>query len=198
MLLYDKLSGYNLILGSQSPRRQYLLKELGLPFEVKVLENIDEIYPAELDIYKVPEYVARIKANTYRSFITQATLLITADTIVIHRNEILGKPANYDEAIQIINRLSGNKHTVITGVAITSNNRQTLFSASTDVYFSKLSDEEIQYYIKKYKPYDKAGAYGIQEWIGYVGIEKIEGSYFNVMGLPIQKLYRELTEFLTE
>jgi septum formation protein len=197
MLLHNILNDYDIILGSQSPRRHYLLKELGLEFEVKVLNGIDESYPADMNIYEVPEYLARVKAKAYLSSLTDNSILITADTVVILENEILGKPADYKDAVEIINRLSDNKHTVVTGVAITSLVKQVVFNASTDVFFKKLLEEEISYYINQYKPFDKAGAYGIQEWIGYIGIEKIEGSYFNVMGLPIQKLYKELINFLT-
>lgn len=192
--LANHLSGYSITLGSQSPRRKELFAGLNLPFAVKVLE-VDERYPAEMSAEEVPEFLARLKALPFRQNFQSNDLLITADTIVLIDNEVLGKPMDYEHAFEMLKRLSGKKHVVITGVCITSADKQSTFSDHTDVYFRSLSDDEIDYYLTHYRPYDKAGSYGVQEWIGYVAIEKIEGSYFNVMGLPIQRLYEELLNF---
>ena len=193
-MLANHLSKYSITLGSQSPRRKELFDGLNLPFSVRVIE-VDELFPAEMRAVDVPEYLAVLKAVPFQESFHADTLLITADTIVLIEDEVLGKPLDYEHAFTMLKRLSGRKHVVITGVCITSNDKQITFSDHTDVYFKSLSDEEIDYYLTHYQPYDKAGSYGVQEWIGYVAIEKIEGSYFNVMGLPIQRLYEELLKF---
>ncbi|MCL6103757.1 MAG: Maf-like protein [Bacteroidetes bacterium] len=192
--LANHLSKYSITLGSQSPRRKELFAGLNLPFSVKVLE-IEEVYPAKMSPLAIPEYLAALKAIPFKNDFQSDSLLITADTIVLIENEVLGKPLDYEHAYKMLKQLSGKKHVVITGVCITSSDKQITFSDRTDVYFKSLSDDEIDYYLTHYQPYDKAGSYGVQEWIGYVAIEKIEGSYFNVMGLPIQRLYEELLKF---
>jgi len=192
--LAEHLSDFSLILGSQSPRRKELFAGLNIPFSVEVRE-IDEIYPNEMNPLEVPEFLAALKSTPFRKNFKQNGLLITADTIVFIDGQVLGKPLDYEHAFEMLHKLSGNKHVVITGVCITSVDKQITFSDHTDVWFKNLSDDEIDYYLKHYEPYDKAGSYGVQEWIGYVAIERIEGSYFNVMGLPIQRLYEELLRF---
>lgn len=192
--LANQLSKYSIILGSQSPRRKELFEGLNLPFSVEVRE-VDELYPAEMQALEVPEYLAVLKAVPFKEDFKADELLITADTIVLIESRILGKPMDYAHAFEMLKQLSGKKHVVITGVCITSQKKQITFSDHTDVYFKTLTDNEIDYYLTHYRPYDKAGSYGVQEWIGYVAIEKIEGSYFNVMGLPIQRLYEELLKF---
>ena len=172
-----------------------MLKEIGVNFEVKVLEEIEEAYPDNLSKTEIPVYLAELKAKAFKNIIHNNTLLITADTIVWMNNRVIGKPVDKEDAIRLLKKLAGIMHQVITGVCITTVNRTTSFYAMSDVYFSKLTDEEINYYIDTFKPYDKAGAYGIQEFIGYIGVERIEGSFFNVMGLPIHKLYNELKKF---
>ncbi len=188
------LNKYQIILASQSPRRQQLLKELGLNFSIEVRE-IDEVYPAHLQREEIPVYLAQLKAKVFENSLSKNQLVITADTIVWLNNHVLGKPTDFDDALNMLQSLSGNTHTVYTGVCLKSLSKETTFWAKTDVHFKVLSEEEITYYLKTHKPYDKAGAYGIQEWIGYIGIEHIEGSYFNVMGLPVQKLYEHLKRF---
>jgi septum formation protein len=194
-MILKNLQNKKIILASQSPRRHHLLKSIGLEFDILSGIETDESFPADMAVDKVPLYLAKKKAETFQSFVDEKTILITADTIVSFGNDILNKPQNSEDAIKMLKILSGNKHTVITGVCITAKNKQKLFNAFTDVFFDNLNDEEIKYYINNFKPFDKAGAYGIQEWIGYIGIKKIEGSYFNVMGLPVQKLYEELKYF---
>jgi septum formation protein len=195
-MFFDNLKKYNkIILASQSPRRQNLFKELGLDFEIKVIDGIEENYPEELKEEEIALYLAKLKSKPYQAEVENHNLVITADTIVLLNGQIIGKPVDHADAIDIVGRLSGNMHRVITGVCLTAFDKQVCFYAETDVFFKTLSSEEIEYYIETYKPFDKAGAYGIQEWIGYIGIEKIEGSYFNVMGLPIQRLYEELRKF---
>jgi septum formation protein len=179
-----------LLLASNSPRRKELLAGLGLSFEVRVKE-VHEEFPEHLQRAEVAEYLASHKADAYQDDLTNEALL-TADTIVCLGDRILNKPADFEEAFEMIRALSGNCHEVITGVCVLTAESKTVFHDITKVYFKELSDSEITYYIQNYKPYDKAGAYGIQEWIGMVGIEKIEGSYFNVVGLPVQKLYEQL------
>lgn len=196
MDILKKINSYRIILGSQSPRRQFLLSELGIRFEVKVNLDQEENYPDDLRGEEIPVFLSKLKSEQLAGYIDDNTILITADTIVWLDDKVLGKPKDADDALSILKSLSGSKHTVYTGVCIKSINKEKVFSAETDVYFRELSDEEILFYIEKYKPYDKAGAYGAQEWIGYIGIEHIEGSYFNVMGLPVQKLYSELIAFI--
>lgn len=195
-MLADKLKKYRIILGSLSPRRQALLKELGIDFEVLANNEIEETWPPGLTKEQIPVYLAELKAGHIMPEVPENTLLITADTIVWLNGRVIGKPVDKPDAVRILKELSGAVHEVITGVCMRSGNRKRTFTASSLVYFAKLSDDEIDYYLENYQPFDKAGAYGIQEWIGYIGLEKIEGSYFNVMGLPVQKLYTELKSFI--
>ena len=183
---------YNIVLASKSPRRSELLAGLGLEFEVKVIPGIDESYPDTLAAVDVPQYIAAKKADAYK--VTGNELLITADTLVIAGNEILGKPKDADDAHRMLRLLSGRKHQVVTGVCLVSARQRRSFAVTTDVAFKQLTDDEISYYITRYKPFDKAGAYGIQEWIGYIGVTSIHGSYYNVMGLPVQRIYQELVD----
>ncbi len=192
--MLDNLKKYELVLASQSPRRQELLRDLGLRFTVKTLD-VDESFPAGLGMTEVPVFLAELKAEAFRPFLKNNQLVITADTIVWLDGKVLGKPEGRDQAFAMLRDLSGKKHQVLTGVCLLSAEKKDSFYVSTDVWFKTLSDEEIAFYLDYYKPYDKAGAYGIQEWIGYIGIQRIEGSYFNVMGLPVQKLYEHLRVF---
>ncbi|HEY5510340.1 MAG TPA: Maf family nucleotide pyrophosphatase [Prolixibacteraceae bacterium] len=192
--LSEHLSGFSLILGSQSPRRKELFAGINIPFSMEVRET-DETYPDEMNPLEVPEFLASLKSRPFQADFRKNDLLITADTIVLIDGQVLGKPLDYEHAFEMLRLLSGKKHVVITGVCLTSAFKQVTFSDHTDVWFKTLSDDEIDYYLTHYQPYDKAGSYGVQEWIGYVAIEKIEGSYFNVMGLPIQRLYEELLRF---
>ena len=185
------IKNYKLILASASPRRQQLMKDAGFTFEVR-LKNVEEKYPQELHWENVPEYLSKVKASAFREELKADEVLITADTVVCIHDRILGKPADRKEAISMLQELSGNRHLVVTGVSVTTRTEQLSFSSRTDVFFKRLSNEEIEFYVDTYKPFDKAGAYGIQEWIGSIGIERIEGSFYNVMGLPIQKLYETL------
>ena len=185
------IKNYKLILASASPRRQQLMKDAGFTFEVW-LKNVEEKYPQELHWENVPEYLSKVKASAFREELKADEVLITADTVVCIHDRIFGKPADRKEAISMLQELSGNRHLVVTGVSVTTRTEQLSFSSRTDVFFKRLSNEEIEFYVDTYKPFDKAGAYGIQEWIGYIGIERIEGSFYNVMGLPIQKLYETL------
>ena len=189
-MLANKLKNYRIILASGSPRRQAFFKDLNLDFTIQ-LKEVEEIYPKELKHIEISEYLADLKSKAFTD-LKEQELLITSDTIVWHNNKALGKPKDYDEAFAMLKSLSGLTHEVITSVSIKSKSFQKIFSDITKVYFKELSEEEITYYIENFKPYDKAGAYGIQEWIGKIGIDKIEGSYFNVMGLPVNKLYAEL------
>lgn len=189
------LSRYHIILASNSPRRRELLGGLGISFEVKVLPDIDENYPATLPTNQIAEYIACEKADAYWALMGPDDLVITADTIVICGGEVMGKPVDAEDARRMLRKLSGQTHQVVTGVCLTTKNKQSRFSVTTDVDFKQLSEEEINYYIDVYKPFDKAGAYGIQEWIGFVGVTGIKGSYFNVMGLPVQRIYEELRQF---
>lgn len=182
------------ILASNSPRRKELLAGLGIDFSVKVLKDIDESYPSSLPVKEIAEYIACKKASAYSD---SEDIVITADTIVVVDEEVLGKPQDAADARRMLHLLSGRTHQVITGVCIKSRATEKHFSVSTDVTFKQLSDTEIDYYINNYKPFDKAGAYGIQEWIGYIGCTGLNGSYFNVMGLPVQRLYEELKPLLT-
>ena len=196
-LLHQQLSQYHLILASASPRRISLLKELNLTFDCISLD-VEEVFPSDLEDHEVARFLARLKAEAFPiEKLTPKSILITADTIVCLNDEVIGKPDDREHAIEMLQKLSGQMHKVITGVCLRSHDKESIFSNETDVYFSKLTDEEIIYYDDQFKPFDKAGAYGIQEWIGYIGIEKIEGSYFNVMGLPVQQLYVELKKFIS-
>ena len=191
----DFLTDYKVILASNSPRRKELLSGLDIQYEIKTLPDIDESYPEDLQGEDIAIYIAREKANAYRDLMEDNILLITADTIVILDGKVYGKPVDEEDAKNMLYDLSGKTHEVITGVCITTKEKQKAFGVSSEVRFAKLEDEEIEYYVTKYKPLDKAGAYGVQEWIGYVAVEYISGSYFNIMGLPIQRLYRELKSF---
>ena len=193
--MFENLEKYHIILASNSPRRRELLGGLGISFEVKVLPDIEENYPEGLSVAQIAEYIAKEKADAYRKMMAPNDLIITADTIVVADDEVMGKPVDADDAQRMLRKLSGKAHQVITGVCLMITDRQRVFSVTTDVTFKQLTDEEIDYYIKTYRPFDKAGAYGIQEWIGYVGVTGLNGSYFNVMGLPVQRIYQELAAF---
>lgn len=189
------VNDYKIILASNSPRRRELLAGLGIEFEVRVLPGIDESYPASMPAAETAEYIAGKKAAAYRQVMADDELVITADTVVIVGDEVLGKPADTQMAAQMLRKLSGRTHQVMTGVCMTTSEQTVSFSVKTDVTFKQLADDEIEYYIKKYQPLDKAGAYGIQEWIGYIGCTGLNGSYYNVMGLPVQRIYTELQRF---
>lgn len=194
-MITDKLNNYRILLASSSPRRQQLLRETGLKFDV-VIRDFDETYPADLPGEKIAGYIALSKARTFTKELSDNEIAIAADTIVWCNKAVLGKPADSDDAIRMLREISGNTHEVITGVSIISGEKEISFSETTKVTFEKLTDEEIFHYVSYYRPFDKAGAYGIQEWIGIIGCSHIEGSYFNVVGLPVQKLYRELMKFV--
>ena len=189
------LGTHSIILGSKSPRRKELLSGLGVQFEVRTLDT-NEDYPDTLDNREVPTFLAKLKAQALLSSLKTEEILITSDTIVLLENEILGKPKDATQAFDMLRKLSGKLHEVITGVHLQSQEKSKSFQVVTKVYFKKLTDSQIEYYIENYKPFDKAGGYGIQEWIGYIGISKIEGSYFNVVGLPVAELYDELKLFI--
>ena len=185
---------FNIILGSSSPRRNELLKSLGFDFIINP-SNADENYPLNLKGHEIPVFLAEKKASSFNGVLTETDLLITADTIVWCEGEIFNKPINFEAGKLMLQTLSGKMHEVFTAVCLKSANKQIIFYDATKVYFKKFTNEEIEYYLNKYKPYDKAGSYGVQEWIGYIGIEKIEGSFYNVMGLPVKKLHEELMKF---
>ena len=180
---------YNIILGSQSPRRQELLHGLDVNFTVKVIDGLEENYPATLQGEDIPMFLAQQKAEAYLNSLTPKDMLITADTIVWLDGIVYGKPKDEADAKKMLRALSGKTHDVITGVCVTTTERQETFAAISKVTFASFSDDEIDYYIEKYRPMDKAGSYGVQEWIGYIGVEHIDGSFYNVMGLPVQRLY---------
>ena len=186
------LGNYKLVLASNSPRRKELLRGLGFPFEVRTLPGIDESYPEELAGADIPLYIARKKAEAYRGQMGSDELLLTADTIVWIDGQVLGKPADAVDAMRMLRLLSGRTHQVFTGACLTTTERQKLFSCCTDVTFSPLEEEEIAWYVEHFRPMDKAGSYGVQEWIGYIGCSGMQGSFYNVMGLPVQRLYQEL------
>ena len=186
---------YKIILASNSPRRKVLLAGIDIPFEVRVIDGIDESYPDTLPTKDIAEYISKKKAAAYREAMACDELVITADTIVVLGSQVMGKPKDADEAYNMLRQLSGQTHQVITGVTLTTIERQISFSVETDVTFKVLSDEEIEYYVSHYRPFDKAGAYGIQEWIGHIGVTGMSGSYFNVMGLPVQRIYEALKTF---
>lgn len=192
-MLSTKLSKYNIILASKSPRRHELIKSLDISFTIKTKE-VEEIYPENLKHSEITDYLAELKATPFTTELNENGLLITSDTIVWLNNKALGKPKDYHEAFKMLKELSNTTHEVITSISLTSKNFQKTFNDVTTVTFKKLSNEEIDYYINTYKPFDKAGAYGIQEWIGKIGITKMNGSYFNVMGFPVHKLYKELSK----
>lgn len=181
------------ILSSKSPRRQSLLKGLEIKFEVLV-NDVEEIYPENLPVEKVPEYLARLKAEPFLDSMDEHTVVITSDTVVLLKGKVLGKPKDEEDAKRMLKSLSGNQHQVVTGVCLTEKDKQNSFSTLTNVFFDDISSAEVDYYFEHFKPLDKAGSYGIQEWIGYAKIQKIEGCYYNVMGLPLRDLYIKMTE----
>ena len=196
-MLLEKLQKYNVVLASNSPRRRELLADLGIDFQVRTIKGIDESYPADLPVMEIAEYISRKKAQAYKAEMAPDELIITADTVVILGDEVLGKPADAADAQRMLRELSGKTHKVVTGVTIVTANATASFSAVTDVEFAELNDEDIAYYVERYSPLDKAGAYGIQEWIGCMGVRHINGSFYNVMGLPLHRLYTELDSLLT-
>lgn len=191
-MMLKNLDKYKVILASNSPRRRELLSGLDIDYTVRVMDDIDESYPDNLLCADIPCYISRKKAEAYKQQMRQDELIITADTVVCVDDMILRKPKDADDAAAMLRLLSGKTHQVITGVTLLTSEQEKTFSVVSDVTFDDLSDEEIAYYVTKYRPFDKAGAYGIQEWIGYVGVTSLKGSYFNVMGLPVQRLYNEL------
>ncbi|MCK5135805.1 MAG: septum formation protein Maf [Bacteroidales bacterium] len=195
--MLKKLQSYEILLASRSPRRITLIEELGIPFRVVETGHTDEHYPSHLRGGEIARYLADHKSDAYVVPLSGKQILLTADTIVWHREKELGKPGNSEEALVMIGDLSGGTHQVFTGVCLRSNSKRKSFYAVTDVTFSNLEQEEIEEYVSRYQPFDKAGAYGIQEWIGYIAVERIDGSYFNVMGLPVQKVYSELKSFIS-
>ena len=190
--MLDNLKKYKVILASNSPRRKELLAGLGVDYEVRTLPDVDESYPETLHGADIPLYIAKEKADAYVAMMQPGELMITADTIVWLDGKVLGKPRDREDALQMLRTMSGRTHEVFTGVCITTTDWQRSFTAQTEVRFATLSEEEIAYYVDNFQPMDKAGAYGVQEWIGFIGVENISGSYYNIMGLPVQKLYREL------
>lgn len=193
--MFSNLKDYKVILASKSPRRQELFAALRIPYHTMVIGGIDESYPSDLIAEEVPEFIARKKAKAYLTHFSGNELIITADTLVIAEGRIMGKPRDEADAMEMIKVLAGREHKVVTGVSISTHHKQVTFSDETIVKFSSLTPEEINYYVSNYRPLDKAGAYGIQEWIGYVAVEWIKGSYFNVMGLPVHRLYEALKQF---
>lgn len=189
--MLDNLKKYKIVLGSASPRRQELLRGINLNFEVLPM-NVNESYPPDLNGVEIPMYLAEKKADAYKNMLNDELMVITADTIVFLDGKVLGKPVDKADAFKMLQRLSGKTHQVITGVCISTNLRRRTFHTISEVKFARLNDAEIDYYLEHYAPYDKAGSYGVQEWIGFIAVEQINGSYFNVMGLPIQRLYNEL------
>ena len=190
--MLDNLKKYKVILASNSPRRKELLAGLGVDYEVRTLPDVDESYTETLQGADIPLYIAKEKADAYVAMMQPGELMITADTIVWLDGKVLGKPRDREDALQMLRTMSGRTHEVFTGVCITTTDWQRSFTAQTEVRFATLSEEEIAYYVDNFQPMDKAGAYGVQEWIGFIGVENISGSYYNIMGLPVQKLYREL------
>ena len=194
-MIADQFKDYKLILASRSPRRQQLLLELGLKFDI-VIKEYDEVYPEGLNGEEIARFISHSKAVSFINEISDNEIVIAADTIVWCNDQVLGKPVSHTDAIRILKEISGNTHEVITAVSLLSGKKELTFSESTKVTFEALTQNEINYYIDKYKPYDKAGAYGIQEWIGIIACSHIDGSYFNVVGLPVQRLYKELQKFI--
>lgn len=195
-MLLDKLKYYKVVLASNSPRRKELLADLGINFTVRVKKGIDESYPASMPVLQIAEYISHKKAQAYKQDMAPDELVITADTVVILGDEVLGKPVDAADACRMLCELSGKTHKVVTGVTITTAAITRSFSVTTDVEFATLNDEDIAYYVDRYQPLDKAGAYGIQEWIGCMGVRHINGSFYNVMGLPLHRLYTELDNLL--
>ncbi len=193
--MLENLSKYRIVLASNSPRRKELLGGLGVPFEVRVIQGIDESFPEGLSAEQIPQCIAEKKAEAYLASLAEDELLITADTIVWLDGRVMGKPHDAAEAREMLGALAGKTHQVVTGVTVSTTQKRETFASVSDVRFAALTDDEIAYYVEKFRPFDKAGAYGIQEWIGYVGVEGIKGSFYNVMGLPIQRLYSVLKTF---
>lgn len=196
MLLKDKLAPCRLLLASRSPRRRELLTGSGLPYSLAPAYDCEERYPPDMPAGQVPLYLSQLKSEAYPHALAPNDILLTADTVVIVDGRVIGKPADRDDARRMLRTLSGRSHTVVTGITLRTRERTHTFAARSDVWFRALADEEIDYYLDNYRPYDKAGSYGIQEWIGYAAIERIDGSFYNVMGLPIQKVYTELDKFI--
>ena len=196
MILNEKIKSKRIILASASPRRKELMAGLGFEFTIDTRNNFEEVIPQGYDVNLAPEYLAKGKSHGFHRALEEDEIIITADTMVLCNGQILGKPSGRANAMEMLKMLQNNRHRVITGVCIRDAHREVSFLSTTEVYFNALSDSELDYYLDNYKPYDKAGAYGVQEWIGYVGINRIEGSYYNVMGLPVQRLYTELEKFL--
>ena len=197
-MLLEQIKRYNVILASNSPRRRELLADLGIDFQVRTMKGIDENYPPGLPVMEIAEYISRKKAHAYMAEMHFGELVITADTVVILGDEVLGKPKDAEDARRMLRELSGKTHKVVTGVTIATTENLKSFSAVSDVEFAELSDEDINYYVDNYRPLDKVGAYGIQEWIGCMGVRNINGSFYNVMGLPLHRLYNELEKMLNE
>lgn len=193
--MFDNLKNYHILLASKSPRRRELLQQLRIPFNIVNLGGIKEEWPEDLPLEEVPQYLSVLKADAYQKHIKENELIITADTVVICDGRIFGKPKSNQEAEDMLTTLSGNEHKVVTGVTITSKDRRASFTTTTKVRFGRLTPQEIHYYVENFAPLDKAGAYGIQEWIGAVAVESMEGSFYNVMGLPVHRLYQELKFF---
>lgn len=196
MLLHEKLADHRVILASASPRRRQLMEDAGLKFTLAQKFECDESYPATLPAAEVAPYLSSLKSDACPEPMGEGDILVTADTTVVVDNRVLGKPADREDALEMLRAMSGRSHTVYTGVTLRSRERKQTFAVATAVYFRQMGEDEIAYYVDNYRPYDKAGAYGIQEWIGCVAIERIEGSFYNVMGLPIQRLYTELLSFI--
>lgn len=192
--MLENLKNYDIILASKSPRRQELLKMLALPFRIEVKDGIDESYPANLPAREVAEYLSRLKGEAYAAGIKGNEMVITADTVVISDNAIFGKPISEEDAVRMLMELQGKTHTVATGVTVATKEKTVSFSTYTDVTFASLREDEARWYVERYHPLDKAGAYGIQEWIGAAAVEGIDGSFYNVMGLPVHHLYKHLKE----
>jgi len=193
-MLNNKLENYNIILASGSPRRQHFLKELRLDFTIKNID-VEEVYPKYLHGNEITSFLAQLKADAYNDVLNDNDILITADTVVRFNGKILGKPKDVIDAKNMLKELSSHAHEVITSICIKTNEKTKIINDTTVVYFEKLNDEEIDYYVSNYEPFDKAGSYGIQEWLGYIAVKKIEGSYFNVMGFPVHKFYKEMMKF---
>lgn len=194
-MLKDSLKNFEIVLASGSPRRHQFFEELGIPVKIDV-RPIEEVYPEELKASEITDYLAKLKAESFKDDIKENQVVITSDTIVYNNDIALGKPSDYKEAVEMISSLSGKEHDVITSVCFTTAKNQKVLNHTTKVFFMELDQEEIEFYVKNYEPYDKAGAYAIQEWIGLIGIEKIEGSYFNVVGLPTHLVYKTLKELI--
>lgn len=193
-MLNKKLENYNVILASGSPRRQQFLKDLDLNFTIK-LKEVEEVYPDNLNGTEITDFLAELKAGALKNELNDSDLLITADTIVLLNGKVLGKPKDRNDAIKMLVKLSGKAHEVASSISLTTKSKQTTFNDITTVHFKELTTEEIDFYVSTFKPFDKAGAYGIQEWLGFIAIEKLEGSYYNVMGFPVHKFYKEIMSF---